>query len=163
MILPDLIRFNQQTQNFSPLDGLRAYEFLIAKLRSGQFQTSEQSEQAFIDDLRQRESNADLSRYFSFKAFVLLLFGEIEEAYAALQKSQLHIYLPSSIARSWHLLLNDLLHWRKGLPRPDQTGLLPFALAELARINPENFEVLYQIWLAEQPELPEEQKLKAYH
>lgn len=163
-ILPELIHFNRQTQNLSPLDGLQAYGFLIEKLRFGQFQTPEQTEHEFIADLRQRESRADLSRYFTYKAFVLLIFGDIEAAYAAFQQSELDIYLPSSIVRVWHLLLKDLLHWRLQRVAPDQARpLLPFNLETLARINPDNFESLYQIWLAEQPSRTPSEKIHAYH
>lgn len=167
-ILPELIQFNQRIQNYSPLDGLQAYSFLIEKLRSGRFDKPGQTDADFIADLRQRDSRADLSRYFTFKAFVLLLFGETNAALEAFQQSELDVYLPSSIVRVWHLLLRDLLQWRSGLSSAESHAanrlpLLPFDLRTLARLNPENFEVLHQIWLAAQPGRSAQEQIQAYH
>lgn len=160
-ILPELIAFNERTQNYSPLDGLNSYFLLSQKLIDPEFDPTRES--IFVEDLIARNSMADLSRYHTFNAFVELIFGNEALALDLLEQSELFIYLPASIVRSWYILLRDILSWRlQRSPQSLPQDVLAFDLEALAQINPANFESLYFLWKAENPAHAAE-KMQSYH
>ncbi len=160
-ILPELIAFNERTQNYSPLDGLNSYFLLSQKLIDPDFDSARET--IFVQDLITRNSLADLSRFHTFNAFVQLIFGNEELALESLEQSELFLYLPASIVRSWYILLRDLLSWRlQRSPECLPQDVLPFDLETLAQINPANFATLYSLWKAENPAHAAE-KMQSYH
>jgi len=163
--LPAMLAFNATIQNFSPLDGLTGYALLLHALRQEAecFDLPNQTEADYIALIRGRGSQADLSRYFSFKAFVLLLYGQIETAADNYRQADNLRYLQGSVVNVLHLFTGLILALRRGESLDTDAHAASLQkLNQLAERCPENFGPLMALVIAEDPAQANQPRIEAY-
>lgn len=163
--LPAKLAFNATIQNLSPLDGLKGYALLLHALRqqAGVFDLPELSEADYLALLREHGSRLEQERYLSFKAFVLLLFGETERAREAYAQSELPRFLPGSVINVQHLFTGLMLDLRQHQARHSDAWQADLQkLASYAELCPANFSALYALVQAESSWLPELERIEHY-